>query len=64
MLIETTLQIELVREIERFIQNGNGHVDVICLRSGGNNWVRLEVKPIKPVYFRNEDLYKGIGNKQ
>ena len=64
MLIETSLQLELVRDLEKFIQNGNGHVDVICLRNGGNKWIRLAVRPIEPVYFRNEDLYKGIGNKQ
>jgi hypothetical protein len=64
MLIETSLQLELVREIERFIQNGNGHVDIVCLRNGGGNWLRLEVKPIEQVYFRNEDLYKNISNEQ
>jgi len=64
MLIETTLQLELVRDLEKFIQNGNGHVDIVCLRNGGNHWVRLEVKPIEPIYFRNDDLYKNIGNEQ
>jgi len=64
MLIDTTLQLELIRDIETIIKAGGGAIEIACIRNVGSHWVRLEVKPIEPVYFRNDDLYKNISNEQ
>ena len=64
MQIDTKLQIELLKDIEKLIDSGSGSIEIAVFRNGYAHWVKLAVTPLEKEYFSHDDLYIGLSNQQ